>query len=243
MGEATYGSLCSLGCFQEGARALDVTNEFRILQTFQFHGVDQCYDIRFILQLIQCADYIANIKGVCERYQLSGCLRDKEMETLLAIHSILESEEGKSQLNAVASEQYLAKIWQILHLTEKNWHALGIFAVVKESSDFHQFLLEKKFRGMEGASFFMQQHTLITSHLQHEEYNELVLNQLLVAFRYMSPFLDTEQDLSHLMKEVYRNCGQQAIKGDSTDFVQLRTVNKNVHLVRLWFSRAEVSAL
>ena len=45
------------------------------------------------------------------------------------------------------------------------------------------------------------------------------------------------------MKEVYHSCGQQAVKGKSTDFVQLHTVNDNVLLVRLWFSRAEVSAV
>ena len=244
LGEATYGSLCSLGCFQEGIGAVDVPYELQILQAFPFPGIDQRKDMggtRSILQLIQFADYIDNIHCVCEQYQIRGCLSDEGMKKLLEIHSVLVSEEGKTELNAIRSEEYLAEIRKILDLTEENRHALGIFAVVKDSADFYKFLKEKNFRGTEGASFFMQQHTLITSHLQHEEYNEQILNHLLVAFRYMSPFLDTEQSLPQLMKEVYRNCGQQAVKGGSTDFVQLRTVNNNVHLVRLWFSRAEVS--
>ena len=223
---------------------MDVPYELQILQAFPFPGIDQRKDMggtRSILQLIQFADYIDNIHCVCEQYQISGCLSDEGMKRLLGIHSVLVSEEGKTELNAIRSEEYLAEIRKILDLTEENRHALGIFAVVKDSADFYQFLKEKNFRGTEGASFFMQQHTLITSHLQHEEYNEQILNHLLVAFRYMSPFLDTEQSLPQLMKEVYRNCGQQAVKGGSTDFVQLRTVNNNVHLVRLWFSRAEVS--
>ena len=246
LGEATYGSLCSLGCFQEGIGAVDVSNELYILQSFRFPGVDQRKDmggIKSILQLIQFADYIDNIRGVCDQYHMTGCLVDDGMKELLQIHSVLVSEKGKTELNAIKSEEYLAKIRQILDLTEQNRHALGIFAVVKDSADFYKFLKEKNFKGIEGTSFFMQQHTLITSHLQHEEYNEQVLNHLLVAFRYMSPFLDTEQTLPQLMQEVYRSCGQQAVKGGSTDFVQLRTVNKNVHLVRLWFSRAEVSAI
>ena len=244
LGEATYGSLCSLGCFQEGIGAVDVPYELQILQAFRFPGIDQVKDmggIKSILQLIQFADYVENIRSVCEQYQISGCLKDEGMQRLLEIHGVLVSEEGKTELNAIRSEKYLAEIRKILDLTEENRHALGIFAVVKESADFYKFLKEKNFSGTEGANFFMQQHTLITSHLQHEEYNEQVLNHLLVAFRYMSPFLDTDQSLSQLMKEVYRSCGQQAVKGRSTDFVQLRTVNKNVHLVRLWFSRAEVS--
>ena len=244
LGEATYGSLCSLGCFQEGTVAVDVPYELHVLQAFPFPGIDRRKNMagtRSILQLIQFADYIDNIHCVCKQYQISGCLSDEGMKRLLEIHSVLVSEKEKTELNAIRSEKYLAEIRKILDLTEENRHALGVFAVVKDSADFYQLLKEKNFKGTEGASFFMQQHTLITSHLQHEEYKEGILNHLLVAFRYMSPFLDTEQSLPQLMKEVYRSCGQQAVKGSSTDFVQLRTVNNNVHLIRLWFSRAEVS--
>ena len=225
---------------------MNVTYELYILQSFRFPGIDQHKDIRgikSILDLIQFADYIDNIRGVCEQYHMTGCLGHPGMTRLLEIHSILVSEGGNTELNAIKSEEHLAEIRQILDLTDENRHALGIFAVVKDSADFYQFLQEKNFSGTEGANFFMQQHTLITSHLQHEEYNEQVLNHLLVAFRYMSPFLDTEQTLPQLMKGVYRSCGQLAIKGESTDFVPLHTVKNNVHLVRLWFSRAEVSAL
>ena len=246
LGEATYGSLCSLGCFQEGIGAVDVPNELHILQTFRFPGIDQSKDmgdIKSIMELIQFADYIDNIRCVCEQYHIHGCLMDEGMKRLCEIHSVLVSEEGKTELNAIRSEEYLVEIRKILYLTEGNRHALGLFAVVKDSADFYQFLKEKNFRGAEGANFFMQQHTLITSHLQHEEYNEQILNHLLVAFRYMSPFLDTDQSLEQLMNEVYRSCGQQAVRGGSTDFVQLHTVNKNVHLVRVWFSRAEVSGV
>ena len=246
LGQATFGSLCSLGCFQEGSGAIDVPSELRILQAFQFPGIDQSKDmgdIKSIMQLIQFADYIDNIHCVCEQYHIDGCLSDMGMKRLLEIHSVLVSKEGKTELNAVKSEEYLAEIRDILSLNEEKWHALGIFAVVKDSADFYKFLNEQKFKGTEGANSFMQQHTLITSHLQHEEYNEQILNHLVVAFRYMSPFLETEQSLSQLMEKVYRNCGQQAVKGRNTEFVQLRTVNANIHRVRLWFSRAEVSKM
>ena len=182
---------------------MDVTYELYILQSFQFPGIDQHKDmhsIKSILDLIQFADYIDNIRGVCEQYHMTGCLDHPGMTRLLEIHSILVSEEGKTGLNAIKSEEYLAEIRQILDLTDENQIALGIFAVVKDSAEFYQFLQEKNFKGMEGASFFMQQLTLITSHLQHEEYNEQVLNHLLVAFRYMSPFLDTDQTLPHTTK-------------------------------------------
>lgn len=221
---------------------MDVEHELSILETFQFLGTDQCMcmgGMKSILQLIQFAENIDNIRGVCEQYQITGCLNDKGMKRLLEIHGILVSEEERMELNAIRSKQYLEEIRRILDLPERNWHALSIFAVAKDSIDFYQFLKEKHFRGTAGTNFFMQQYTLITSHLQHDEYNEQVLNHLQVAFHYISPFLDTEQSLQKLVNEVYRSCGQAA-EGGSTDFVQLHTVNKNINLVRLWFSRAEV---
>ena len=243
LGEASYGSLCSLDCLQGRSRAVDVDHEFRILQKFRFPHVDQSKGmdgIRLILQLIPFADYIENIHNVCNKYQITGCLQDEGMEALLDIRSVLVSDEKRNDLNAIKSKEHLEKITSILDLPDRNWNALSLFAAVKDSADFHQFLKEKNFGGREGTNFFMQQHTLITAHLQHEEYNEQVLNHLLVAFRYISPFLDTEQNLKQLMKEVYHSCGQAA-EDCSTDFVQLYTVNRNITLVRLWFSRAEVS--
>lgn len=243
LGEATYRSLCTLDCLQGGCRAVDVDRELSILQTFHFPGTDRCKDIdgmKSILQLIQFADYIDNIYTVCNKYQITGCLQDAGMSRLLEICSVLVSEE-RMELNAISSRKYLEEIREILDLPEMTWHGLRIFAAVKDSAEFHQFLKEKRFLGVEGASFFKQQHTLITAHLQHEEYNEKVLNHLLAAFHYISPFLDTEQNLQQLVNEVYLSC-RQAAKDSSTDFVQLDTVNNNINLVRLWFSGVEVSA-
>ena len=243
LGEASYNSLCSLDCLQGRSRAVDVDHELSILQKFSFPDVDQCKGmngIRPIFQLIPFASYIENIHNVCNKYQITGCLQDEGMNVLLDIHRVLVSEEERNDLNAIRSKEHLEKITSILDLPDRNWNALSLFAAVKDSADFHQFLKEKKFWGRKGTKSFMQQHTLITAHLQHEEYNQLVLNYLLVAFRYISPFLDTEQNLKQLMKEVYHSCGQAA-EGCSTDFVQLYTVNRNITLVRLWFSRAEVS--
>lgn len=245
LGEASYSSLCSLECLQGRLGAVDVEHELSILQTFPFPDVDvdQCMDgIRPILQLIPFADYIENIHKVCTMYEITGCLQDEGMKVLLDICRVLVSEEERNDLNAIRSKEHLEDITNILELPDRNWNALSLFAAVKDSADFHQFLKEKKFWGREGTSFFMQQHTLITGYLQHEEYNEQVLNHLLVAFRYISPFLDTELNLKQLVKEVYHSCGQAA-EDCSTDFVQLYTVNRNITLVRLWFSRAEVSGM
>jgi hypothetical protein len=50
----------------------------------------------------------------------------------------------------------------------------------------------------------------------------------------MAPFMDSRQDLSTLMSKVLALDVTNGLR-------QLETVNANITLIRLWFSRAEVS--
>ena len=244
-GQATYGTLWSLGCFQDASNvgAVDVDKELHIIQDFAFRGVEAhtvAGGIKSILKLIQFSGYLESIIGVCEQYKLTGCLEDEGLHQLREIHETISSEETKTQLTGMKSEEYLTKIREVLKLEDKDEHCLALFGMLRDSTDFYKFLKEKNYKGPEGATYFRQQHTLITQQLQHEEYNEQVLNHLLVAFRYISPFLDCEQNLSQLMSQIYQNTRDQATTIHNNAFCQLQTVNRNIHLVRLWFTRAEV---
>ena len=88
--------------------------------------------------------------------------------------------------------------------------------------------------GEKGQAMFQQQYQLITAQLQHEEYNETVLNHLYAAFKFISPFMDTHQNFQQLMSQVTNLDVTNEMK-------QLQTVNTNITLIQLWFSRAEVS--
>ena len=245
-GQATYGTLCSLGCFQDYSvvGSVDVDRELQIIETYPFKGVEDrnlTGGIKSILKLIQFSSYLENIIAVCVQYNLTGCLNDEGLDKLKDIHGVISSEEGKTQLTGVKSEEYLTEIRMVLALKECDEHCLNLFGMLRDSTEFYQFLKEKNYKGStEGPNYFHQHHTLITQQLQHEEYNEQVLNHLLVAFRYISPFLESDQSLKQMMEQVYKNAGDQATKYHSTAFCQLQTVNKNIHLVRLWFTRAEV---
>ena len=81
---------------------------------------------------------------------------------------------------------------------------------------------------------FQQQYQLITAQLQHEEYNETVLNHLYAAFMFIKPFMDTHQNFHQLMSQVTSLDVTNGLK-------QLETVNTNITLIQLWFSRAGVS--
>ena len=113
------------------------------------------------------------------------------------------------------------------------YSCLKIFPAVANSAAFYQFIQEKQFAGEKGHALFHQQYQLITAQLQHEEYDDNVLNQLKAAFVFMAPFMDREQSFNKLMTLVTQLDTSHGLK-------QLETVNENITLVRLWFSRAEV---
>lgn len=115
-----------------------------------------------------------------------------------------------------------------------DYSCLKIFPAVANSAVFYQFIQEKQFVGEEGQALFQQQYQLITAQLQHEEYDDNVLNQLTAAFVFISPFMDREQSFRALMEAVTGLDTSHGLK-------QLETINENITLVRLWFSRAEVS--
>ena len=83
---------------------------------------------------------------------------------------------------------------------------------------------------------FQQQYQLITAQLQHDEYDETVLNHLYAAFKIIEPFMDTHQSFQQLMSKVTSLDVTNGLK-------QLQTVNTNINLIQLWFSRAEVGIM
>ena len=229
--------------FQNNVDEQVISNELKtICEFYEFTSSDDIGGIKSIIRLIQFAGYIKDIHEVCDQYKLKGCLTDPKMGKLLAVRSMV-SKETIEELTAARSKKMLDEVYGILSLAEEHHNSLKLFPLIRESADFYQLLQEKNFGGKKGTQIFQQQHTLITQHLQHEEYNEQVLNHLMIAFRYISPFLDTEQNLKQLMEKVYHVTVQQTGKESATEFIQLHTVNRNMDLVRLWFSKAEVSFL
>ena len=61
-------------------------------------------------------------------------------------------------------------------------HCLELFTAVQDSAAFFQFVCDRRFYGQKGKDVFLQKYQLITAQLQHEEYDETVLNHLLAAF-------------------------------------------------------------
>ena len=242
-GEAQYVHIIAEGELDLNAKepSLDIDKEFGILSDFLIFSKvpltehKKINGIRSLLEFFQYATHIENILKVLETCTLEGCLNDPDVKKLRNLSEKLKSDEYCNAMTPRIAIEEMSKIKQILCIAGKeSSSSLKLFAAMRTSVQFYLFVRSKDFVGAEGQDRFYELRQLINAQLQHEEYNETVLHHLYGAFRYMGPFMDEQQNLQELMKQV------TAL--DTTDCAkQLETVNSNITLIQLWFARAEVS--
>jgi len=240
VGNASYVEIVAEGSLS--LRQLDIDQEFNILGDYASvarieieAGASKGLDgVKALLQLFQYTRHIQVIHSVCQQFNMVNCLEDPNLKELVELVETLE--ENRENLTAKEAIDKMKKVITVLCLeTGQSLRFLDLFSAVQDSADFHKFVVqEKQFVGNQGQELFHQQFQLITTQLQHEEYNEAVLNHLFAAFRLITPFTNTEQDFTCLMLSVASLNAMDARR-------QLETVNRNINLIRLWFSRAEVS--
>lgn len=243
-GEAAYTDIIAHGKLD--LESLDIETEFTTLKTyFMTLKITQSESeglagVRSLLELFQYTKHIQKIEDACEQYHLDGCLKDPELVEVKSLVKDVESEGTRSKLTPIEASERMRRIKELLCLmpdsetgVKPRDNCLEVFPAVSNSAEFYQFIRDKHFHGQKGQMTFHQQYQLITAQLQHEEYDESVLNHLLAAFNVMTPFLDQRQSFGELMTKVARLDTTFGLK-------QLETVNGNITLIRLWFSRAEV---
>ncbi len=242
-GNAMYTEIIASGSLQLRAKSesMDIDHEFGILNGYAEYASIDLKDaeglqgIKAMLQLFQYAQHIKVIHNVCEQFQLEACLADPDLKELMELVTMLDDAETQNKLTAKDAINRMNKVTELLFLHNKqNAKFLDLFKAVSDSADFHQFIVQEKlFVGKEGKDLFSQQYQLIKTQLQHEEYNEIVLNHLFAAFNMIMPFTEKDLSFAALMAKVSE---LNAYDGRR----QLETVNRNINLIRLWFSRAEV---
>ena len=239
-GTATYSEIVAE---DEGMfNGLDIKKEFATLHEYSKHckltGVTlaglEC--VKSMLELFQYTTHVNSIHNVCYQYStLSGCRDDPKLKELCSIIEDHVKSKDRFQLTPLKAKEKMVQVKEILCLGENtSSKCLEIFAAMADSAAFYQFIRDKQFHGHQGQVIFQQQYELITAQLQHEEYDESVLNHLLIAFKIITPFMDSSKNLTDLMVNVIA-------LNETHGFKQLYTVNSNINLIRLWFSRAEVS--
>ena len=245
----------------EELQYFDINSEFKIMCRFpEFKETFSANEegkqgIKNILKFFQYFEQISIIPDVCTQYHLQQCLEDPKLIELKAITDSCKSAEDRAKVTGQIASNHMKRMWEILNFEGSKMDGtnssdssvlakkcLKIFPAVENCAEFYQFIRVKGFTGDIGRSAFQSQVQLIKVQLQHEDYNETVLNHLTTAFVYITPFLDTEQTLTELMVKIVKLCKDGfGFCGDPRkDFYQLDVVNSNTTLIRSWFSRTEV---
>ena len=200
--------------------------------------------IKHMLELFQYSKQISVIPEVCSQYQLDQCLQDPKLNELMDIVNSVKTAEDKDIVTGKIANHHMKTAWKILKFDDTSIaeRCLEIFPAVANCTKFYQFIQNKGFANNTNA--FRSQVDLIRALLQHEDYNETVLNHLMPAFQYICPFLDKEQSLGDLMNKIIKLYHDGIGFGCESrrDFCQLETVNSNIIMIQLWFFRTEVRA-
>ncbi len=236
-GSAKYKELTADG--ELALRELDIDNEFEVLvhcPQIGSHGTSGLLGIKCLVKLMKFTSDIEVIFQVCQQYHLNKCLEDTNLKWLVNLAKRVDTESELDNITPSEAKELWRRVCTDLCIEdEAKMTALELFAKVADSVDFYHFLEEKELTG-KGEVAFLPQFQLITAQLQHAEYDQTVLNHLYAAFKFILPFMNSEHSLQSLMLEI---TSLDLVEGVS----QLETVKKNMDLIRLWFSRAEVSTL
>ena len=193
--------------------------------------------VRCMLGLFELRKYIHIVVDVLRKFEIRGCLDDPSLGQLVSMAESLDSELQRSVLTLSDANHKMEVVKECLCLKNAtDFTFLTLFTVLADSVPFYRFLCNGNFTGKEGWERFRDKCQLITTQLQHAEYNEVVLNHLIAAYEYIFPFTNKDQTLQTLMIRV-------SILDVSKGCKQLQTVNHNIDLIKIWFSTQPVSIL
>ena len=212
-------------------------SEIALLHTFyQTRGVestDFLAQLKDMSNLLDALKQIPSITKVFNTFQMHNCTAHPSYQALVELKLQFSTEEQEDNLTGAEATKRMEEVLKIIHPLELP--QLELFSVAGRSAEFYAFL---KTIQQQGEGRFKDLHRLITQIMQHEEYNEAVLNQLPRAREYMLPFLDQDLEFDKLLLRIKAMCDRVRVL---EDFGDLETINQNMNLIRLWFSKAEVS--
>ena len=208
--------------------------EFEFLMHFsELHGCSSegLSGIRCMAVIGQLPLQLQVMKKVFDQYGLKHCHDSNFLKAIVESESM---QQGKLTIQPCEAVKMLKHIESLLHCSfTQLQNTIRLFESVANSAPFYQFAMDRKFYGPKGMELFQQKYEILTAQLQHEEYDDAVLNHLYAAYRVILPFLNTDQDYETFMSNVVQLDATNGLK-------QLQTVNENITLIQIWFSRVEV---
>lgn len=223
-----------LGSIQEKGitREVKVLTEFRAFKESSLKLTE--IQLKNVLIFHQIIGNIDSFCLFCTEFDLKQCLQDSRV---IRLKEIVQNKEHLLKKNILTVSEVVDEIYSIFGIKESTkasqFQFLQLFKHLHmDTKELRIFLTENNFRG-KGQNRFQQLHTIVTQGLQHEEYNADILTKLYAVYYTLVPL--NNPDLS--FKELVDTVSQ--IKA-STCLAELRTVNSNIDLIRMWFSKAEV---
>ena len=207
------------------------------------------------VELFQAKDHLIQLHNVLNQFELRKIVESSESSeiNLIANQMYLNLPEKRREftvLNAIEKYQFVCNNLCMeegsvsktdgnrINYTVSNHKCFRLFEAYEQSMVFFRYAKERGFTGSDGTRKFKEQHQLVTEELLHENiFHDTIMDHLLGTFQFFEPLFQKPNSLKKLMS-IITQFSKHHIE---TAIEQIKTVNKNISLIRLWFDTSEVS--
>ena len=236
-GAAVYADIASIAdCFSKGVgikREIRIISDCKEFKSTSSHDTIQSFENVFVLH--QIAEHIDALYNFCHDFGLQKCMVDDHLKKLKEIVLAKKSWQQESIRNLCIIFNEIQELLGIKKVDNfKEFTFLELFRpLYTQTKELRDFMTENNFRG-KGKDRFLKLFDLVTQACQHDEYNAEVLNPLYAVYYVLVPLNNPDLSFQELIDEVSKLDHAKCLS-------QLKTVNSNIDLIRMWFSKAEVS--
>ena len=230
--------------------SIDVSKENKSLQQYYKLkiGHDDFTDISTsltaLLELYAVYTHIFSLQKTLKLFGLNKCLNDPKMIQLIKIANEVDKALKASELESpnthyITSSDACVKvstIKDIFDITDLiNNPCFNLFSLLQHGCALYDFAQERGYNLCNGMETFHQEYQLVTADLLYEDHQEVSLAILVGAMHLTSCFFDKSCSLLDLWTSINK------IGNVSAATAQLKTINKEIGLIRIWFNRISVS--
>ena len=197
-----------------------------------------------LLELFVVYKHIFALQKTCESFDLNECLSDHKMIQLIEIAKEVDKSQKARDIelpnthyitsaDACVKVSTIRDIFGINHLVDNP--CFDLFSLLQHGCTLYDFAQERGYNLSNGMETFRQEYQLVTADLLYEDHHEELLAVLLGAMQLTSCFFDKSCSLLDLWTSINK------ISNVSAATAQLKTVNEEIGLIRIWFNRVSVS--
>lgn len=192
---------------------------------------DQLNGVTAFIELQRFSEYVSIVDKVCKQFKFNELWSEWKLQNLMEDTKQFKSKDflKKISLREAVSKSSDIKERFLIGNDGCFQDVFELFEVVHNSGPFIDFAIKKGFTGITGRQQFTKLYRLVAAQLQHEDYNDVLLDHLLGCFDYVEPFLIEPSSFQQLMEQII------SLPSIKNGIKQLKTVNRNVSTIKLWF--------